>query len=471
MKSHNNLYDAISSFENLLDAARKAEKCRRYRHDVGRFRTDIEREVLRLRSELVAKTYQPGAYKEFWIERPKRRMISAAPYRDRVVHHAVCNVVMPLFERKMTDDLYSNRDGRGTHAAIRRCQHFCRRFRYVLKCDIEKYFPSIDHAVLKATVRRTVRCKDTLWLLDAIIDASNPQEPVCAVYEGDDLADAAVRRVGLPIGNLTSQWLGGVYLCAFDHWVRETLGCKGYVRYVDDFLLFSDDKGELLEWRGEVTTELAHYRVRLNAYKCRAHRTADGVTFLGQRVWPWTRRLRRENVAMARRRLRWNVRQYKEGAIGKDALRCRWMSWRGHAIQADTGALVRRVQEELRRMLRGGAAGSGVSRAARWELEQQREQHPVREPQQQQPGQHEQQHWVSLCEGDSRMADAMRGRTCVSTDTHGVQIESPPAAACSTRVARGERTAVNVPVVVGGVDAAPNPPACTCSLVVAENGQ
>jgi len=359
MKTYGNLFARICSFENLLDAARKAERCRRYRHDVGRFRTNIEREVLRLRTELVAKTYQPGTYKEFWIEQPKRRMISAAPYRDRVVHHAVCNVVMPLFERKMTDDLYSNRDDRGTHAAIRRCQHYCRRFRYVLKCDIEKYFPSIDHAVLKTTIRRTVRCKDTLWL--------------------------------------TSQWFGGVYLTAFDHWVRESLRCKGYVRYVDDFLLFSDDKGELMRWRSMIVEKLVEYRVRLNARKCRAHRTADGVTYLGQRIWPWKRRLRRDNVATARRRLRWNVRQYSGGVITKAALTCRWMSWRGHAQQADTSGLENRIRDELRGLLRRGVAGTSVSRAAGRRMEQQREQHTVREPQQQQPGQQLEQQRVSLC--------------------------------------------------------------------------
>jgi len=424
MKSYGHLYQHICSFENLLAAARKAEKCRRYRHDVGRFRTNVERELLQLREELVTKTYRPGGYTEFWIAQPKRRMISAAPYRDRVVHHAVCNVVMPLFERKMSDDLYSNREGRGTHAAIRRCQHFCRRFRYVLKCDIEKYFPSIDHGVLKAQVRRTVRCANTLWLMDTIIDASNRQEPVCTLYQGDDMADAAERRVGLPIGNLTSQWLGGVYLTAFDHWVRETL-------YVDDFLLFADDKRELLRWRDAITVKLAAQRVRLNMRKCRAHRTADGVTFLGQRVWPFKRRLRRENVMQARRRLRWYAGQYCDGTLPKAALVCRWMSWRGHALQADTCGLVNRIRDELRGMLRRGVAGTSVSRAAGRELEQQCKQHPLREPQQQQPGQHEQQQRVSLCEGDSRMARAMRGRTRVFTDARGVQVESPPAATCS----------------------------------------
>ena len=193
-------------------AAHRAEHGKRMQDTIGRFRTDLEAELLQLRRELLTQTYTPGTYRETIITRPKRRMISAAPFRDRVVHHALCNVVMPLFERKMIFDLYSNRAGKGTHAAIRRAQQFCGRFDYVLKCDVRKFFPSMDHAVLKATIRQTIACRDTLWLLDKIVDGSNRQEPVCQVFPGDDLAEAAARRVGLPIGNLTSQWFGGVYL-------------------------------------------------------------------------------------------------------------------------------------------------------------------------------------------------------------------------------------------------------------------
>jgi len=320
MKTYNHLFDSICSFENLLAAARAAERGRRLNDHVGRFRARVEAEVLRLRKELTNGIYQPGSYREFWIREPKERMISAAPYRDRVVHHAVCRVVMPLFERKMIADLYSNRPGKGTHAAIRRCQHWCRKYRYVLKCDVTKYFPSMDHAVLKQAIRRTIRCQDTLRLMDAIIDNSNLQEAVCTVFPGDDIAEAAERRVGLPIGNLTSQWFGGIYLTAFDHWVQETLRAGAYVRYVDDFLLFSDDKVQLREWRQAICERLHMHRVRLNERKSRVYRVQDGVTFLGQRVWPGRRRLARANVARARRRLRAQADLYGCGILPRDSL-------------------------------------------------------------------------------------------------------------------------------------------------------
>ncbi len=356
MITHNHLYAEICSFENLLWAARRAEQGKRMQDTIGRFRTKREAELLQLRLELVTQTYAPGPYRETIITRPKRRMISAAPFRDRVVHHAVCQVVMPLFERKMVFDLYSNRAGKGTHAAIRRAQEYGRQFDHVLKCDVRKFFPSMDHAVLKGVIRKTIACRETLRLLDTIIDGSNRQETVCNAFPGDDLADAATRRVGLPIGNLTSQWFGGVYLTEFDHWVKETLRCPGYVRYVDDFLLFADDKPQLAAWRAAIVRRLAEYRLHLNERKSRSYPTRNGVTFLGQRVWPGWRRLCRQNVADARRRLRWNVRQYKCGNLSKDALLCRWNSWRGHAEQADTEALVQQIRKELHEIL--GATGT-----------------------------------------------------------------------------------------------------------------
>jgi len=356
MKTHHHLFAEICSFENLLWAARRAESGKRMQATVGGFRTNLEAELLALQRELREETYAPGPYRTKIITRPKTRMISAAPFRDRVVHHAVCNVVMPLFERKMIFDLYSNRHGKGTHAAILRCQEYCRRFDQVLKCDVRKFFPSMDHQVLKGMTRKTIACAPTLRLLDRIIDGSNRQEPVCNVFPGDDLAEAAGRRVGLPIGNLTSQWFGCIYLTQFDHWVKETLRCPAYVRYVDDFLLFAADKLQLAEWRRRIGGKLAEYRLRLNERKSRSFPTRGGVTFLGQRVGPRRRRLCRQNVADARRRLKWNVRQYRRGDLSKEALRGRWNSWRGHAEQADCGPLVETIRQELRYAL--GATGT-----------------------------------------------------------------------------------------------------------------
>ena len=182
MKRYGNLFKEVVAFENLLAATRQAQRGKRYSEPALRFNANLDRELLRLRDELTAKTYCPGAYRTFEIVEPKRRLISAAPYRDRVVHHALCHVIAPIFERTFIRDSYANRVGFGTHRALRRFTGFLRSSRYVLQCDVKKYFPSIDHAILKDLIRRKIKCADTLWLIDAIIDGSNPQEPVVTYF-------------------------------------------------------------------------------------------------------------------------------------------------------------------------------------------------------------------------------------------------------------------------------------------------
>jgi len=234
MKTYKNLYETIFSFDNLSLAARKAQRGKRFKENVAQFNMNLEKELLNLLGELQQQNYQPGEYRSFFIYEPKKRMISAAPYRDRVVHHALMNVIGSIFEKSFIFDSYANQIGKGTHRAVQRFQTYLRRYRYVLKCDIKKYFPSIDHEILKQKIRRKIADQKTLWLIDTIIDNSNPQVPVIDYFPGDDLLTPIERRRGLPIGNLTSQFFANVYLNDFDHFVKEQLRCQAYVRYVDD---------------------------------------------------------------------------------------------------------------------------------------------------------------------------------------------------------------------------------------------
>ena len=197
-----------------------------------------------LQEELTSQRYQPGAYKTFEIFEPKRRIISAAPYRDRVVHHALCHIIAPIFERTFIHNSYANRTGFGTHKALKKFIEFCRSSRYILQCDIQKYFPSIDLQILKEKIRRKIKCAKTLWLVDAILDNSNSNDRPAIVeyFPGDDLLAPLQRPKGLPIGNLTSQFFANVYLSDFDRFVKAELRAAKYLRYVDDFALFSDNR-------------------------------------------------------------------------------------------------------------------------------------------------------------------------------------------------------------------------------------
>jgi retron-type reverse transcriptase len=299
MKTYNNLFGKIATWDNLLLAAHKASQGRRFDPAVARFHFRLEAELLRLQRELCEKTYRPGPYTTFMVYDPKARMISAAPFRDRVVHHALCNVMEPIFEKTFIHDSFANRKGKGTHSAIERYQHYARRYRYVLKSDVRKFFPSLDHHILKQAFRWKIRCVDTLWLADLIVDNSNEQESVAEV---EKLVGASLRR-GLPIGNLTSQFWANVYLNRFDHFVKEGLRVAGYVRYVDDFVVFGNDKSELAYFKAQIAKYLAQLRLVLHPNKTHIHRTEKGVPFLGFRVWPRYRIAKKERVRRFERHL------------------------------------------------------------------------------------------------------------------------------------------------------------------------
>jgi retron-type reverse transcriptase len=184
MKRLGKLWEKVIDFENLYLASRKAQKGKRFRDNVLEFNDNIENSLFELHHELETKTYQPGEYHTFRIYDPKPRLISAAPYRDRIVHHALCNIIIPPIEKSFIFDTYANRIGFGSHKALKRFTKFARSHRYVLQCDIKKYFPSIDHEILKQQISRKIKCQDTLWLIEAIIDNSNPQEPVNDYFLG-----------------------------------------------------------------------------------------------------------------------------------------------------------------------------------------------------------------------------------------------------------------------------------------------
>lgn len=351
MKRYGYLWPQITDFENLWQAARQAQKGKRFRPNVLAFNHDLEANLLQLQDELRNRTYQPGQYRTFEIIDPKPRLISAAPYRDRVVHHALCNVIVPLIERSFIDDSYANRVGYGTHKALRRAVQFTRSRRYVLQCDIRKYFPSLDHLILKQQLRRWLKCPDTLWLIDTIIDNSNPQTEELVYFPADTLLTPLERRVGLPIGNLTSQFFANVYLNGFDHWVKESLKIRNYLRYVDDFLLFADDWQQLADAKGSIITYLTSLRLQLHPVKSQLFETRHGLNFVGFRILPLGDtfpkdiciRVRNDNLRRSRQRLKHLQQAYATGELPLSALVQRLRSWEAHLLHGDTHRLRRQV--------------------------------------------------------------------------------------------------------------------------------
>ncbi len=266
-------------------------------------------------------------------------MVSAAPFRDGVVHHALCAVVEPIFEAGFVDHSFANRIDKGTHRAIETYERYRDRHAHVLRCDIYRYFPAIDHAILKLDFRRRISCTPTLTLLDLIVDHSNRQEPVNLYFDGDDLFAPFLRRRGLPIGNLTSQFFANLYLDRFDHFVTEVLGAS-YLRYVDDFALFHDDVAVLAEWRLRIECFLVGRRVKLHPRKTRILSCAEPSQFLGFELHAGShRRLPVDNVRRFRNRLRGLRDRWRAGTITFEDVRARVRAWIAHAQHADTWRL------------------------------------------------------------------------------------------------------------------------------------
>jgi retron-type reverse transcriptase len=335
------MYPQLYSWDNLLLAYQKAAKGKRGHPPVAAFEYRLEDNLLQLQRELKTQTYQPGEYHSFYIHDPKKRLISAAPFRDRVVHHALCNLIEPLFERSFISDSYANRIGKGTHKALDRAQEFARRFRYVLTCDVRQFFPSIDHAVLFEILKQKISDESALWLAEQILKSGVgilSEEYEMTWFPGDTLF-AAGRPRGLPIGNLTSQFWANCYLNPFDHFVKRRLQCKGYVRYVDDFLLFSNELDELHAWRGAIFQALCKFRLTLHENSCQPRPVTEGIPFLGFVLHPTHRLLKQRKGIAFQRALKFLRRQYQTGQITFSQLDASVKGWVNHVRFANTWRL------------------------------------------------------------------------------------------------------------------------------------
>ena len=224
------LWPRLTSFVSLHAAALSAQRGKRYRPGVLSFNARLEANLFRLQHELQSFTYTPGPYRQFEIRDPKRRLISAAPYRDRVVHHALCAAIVPPLERRFIATTYANRQGFGSHKALRRFVAECARHRWVFSADIRLYFPSIDLTILREQLAERISCPGTLWLLDRILANGATHGHALDAFPGDTLFTPLERPRGLPIGNLTSQFLANLHLDALDHRLAAIPGIGAYLR-------------------------------------------------------------------------------------------------------------------------------------------------------------------------------------------------------------------------------------------------
>lgn len=331
-------YETIYQFENLYRAYKMAARCKRSKTEVIEFELNLAENLWALHDELKAKTYRPSPYHRFMIYDPKRREIQALSFCDRVVQHSLCdNVLKPYFENRLIYDCAACREGKGTHFAMNRLSGFLHGFYrkhktagYFLKCDVRKYFDSIDHAALKYLLRRYPD-KDIKTFLYQIIDSFNGNT-----------------EKGLPMGNQSSQWFALYYLDRIDRIIKEKYKIKYYTRYMDDLVLLHEDKAHLQACLAEITEVAAkELKIEFNE-KTQIFPVSEGVDYLGWRFYltdsgKVIRRLRTSNKRRFKRRLKAFREKYRSGEMDYEAIKQSLASYNGHLKPGHTWKLQTKV--------------------------------------------------------------------------------------------------------------------------------
>lgn len=343
MKTYKNLFDSICSFENLHLAYLKARKCKKYRDYVLEFSYNLEKNLLKLREELLNQTYRHGSYREFIVCDAKKRHIKAAPFRDRIVHHALCHIVEPIFNKSFIYDSYACRESKGTHSAIKRLQSFLRNrsLIYCLQADISKYFDSIDHDVLLFLIKRKIKDQKVIWLMKKIIDSCYTHRIYTNLFN--------FRTTGIPIGNLTSQLFANIYLDQLDQLAKHQLRMRYYLRYMDDFLILHSSKQKLHQIKQEIGIFLQDkLRLKLHPKKVNIFPTKKGICFLGYRNFEKYRLLRKDTVKRFVKRTKIYQKKLNAGLMTQERFNNSFQSWLAYAQFGNSWHLIQNLSTQYK---------------------------------------------------------------------------------------------------------------------------
>ena len=340
MQTYNNLYDKLCSYENLLLAFKKARKDKTKKDYVIKFEENLENNLKILQFELVNKIYKPRKLKLFIIRDPKTRKICKSAFRDRIIHHAIVNILEPIYEKIFIYDSYASRKNKGQHKALERLDYFKRKVSlsgkklkgirdrnyvcgYCLKADIKKYFDNVDHKTLINIIKKKIKDENVIWLINQVI--SNKMG-------GDS-------KKGMPLGNYTSQFFANVYLNELDNFVKHELKVNYYIRYVDDFVILHNHKEELECYKKEINDFLDNnLLIELHEEKSKIIPLHRGIHFLGFRNFYYFRLLRKSNIRQIKRNLiSWNE-------LDKEYLTDRVEGWKAHASHGNSYNLINKLK-------------------------------------------------------------------------------------------------------------------------------
>lgn len=346
MKTYKNLYQKLCSYKNLNQAFQKASKGKNSKPDIIAFKLNLEKNLLKLQGELKNETYYPRKLTKFTIRDPKTRLIRKSIFRDRVIHHAIVNILEPIYEPRFIAGSYANRKEKGTIAAILKCDEFKRKTSkngkllshaktnnmikgYILKADIKKFFDSVNQNKLIKILKRKIKDDKLIWLVIKI------------------LKNFDNKKVGMPLGNMTSQFFANVYLNNLDQFIKRRLKAKYYIRYVDDFIIFNHSKEVLEDYKTKIEKYLKNLRLEFHPDKSKIYPMYKGIDFLGFRIFYHYKRARKRNINYFKKRLKILERRYKNDEISKEKFLESINGWFAYIMWGDTYKLRKKLKKEI----------------------------------------------------------------------------------------------------------------------------
>ena len=348
MRSHKKIYPKIYDLKNLILAHKKARKHKTKKKDVKEFEENLAYNLKLLHDELKTQTYFPKPPKTFILRDPKTRKISKSDYRDRVIHHALCNIIEPIFEKSFIYDSCANRKNKGTLFAIKRFNKFKRKVSrngklngwfnrnqikgYCLKADIRHYFQEVNHEILLKLIRRKIQDEETLGLIKRTLAS------------GDRRANSIFSK-GMPLGNLTSQFFANVYLNELDYFVKQRLKAKYYLRYVDDFIILHKSKLQLKLWKEQIENFLyKNLNLELHKDKSKIINLSKGIDFVGFRNYYYFNLLRKRNI----RNIINKLELFKQEKLSPNKIQEIYQGWQAYAKWANTHNLRNKLLTNLK---------------------------------------------------------------------------------------------------------------------------
>ena len=354
LMTYRDLWKELCSYDNLFLAYKKARKHKTLKHYVIEFEKNLEDNLLTLQVELQLKSYSPKPLETFIIRDPKTRKISKSDFRDRIIHHALCNIIEPIFDKIFIYDSYANRLNKGTLKAIDRFEIFMRKVSqnntitcYALKADIKHYFESVNHKLLLEIISKRIKDKNVLWLIKIILDNHKTD----------------LKGRGMPLGNLTSQFFANVYLNELDYFIKNELLMKYYIRYVDDFVIFSKSRNELKMFEEKINIFLKEkLDIILHPEKTKILVLDKGIGFLGLRIYYFYKLLKKSNLRKFKNKLSRLIFNYDNKKTDYDTIYDFLEGWIAYSKNANTYKLRKHILNHLEQKFSGEISTKELNR-------------------------------------------------------------------------------------------------------------